>query len=69
MGKSQVHVFTVSTEEFGNQVSQGVYLGSLQLNGGLLLPLLTALSWSLALAWALALDLGLHLPLLLQRDI
>ena len=45
------------------------YLGSLQLNGGLLLPLLTALSRSLALAWALALDLGLHLPLLLKRDI
>lgn len=45
------------------------YLGPFQLNSGLLLPLLAALSRSLALAWALALDLGLHLPLFLQRDI
>lgn len=45
------------------------YLGSLQLNGGLLLPVLAALSRSLALAWALALDLGLHVPLLLKGDI
>lgn len=51
------------------RLTQAGYLGSLQLNGGLLLPLLTALSRSLALAWALALDLGLHLALLLQRDI
>lgn len=45
------------------------YLGSLQLNGSLLLPLLSTLSRSLALAGALALDLGLHFPLLLQGDI
>lgn len=45
------------------------YLGSLQLDGGLLLPLLAALSRSLALAGALALDLSLQLALLLQRDI
>lgn len=59
----------IATDEFGYIVSQVGHLGSLQLNGGLLLPLLAALSRSLALAWALALDLGLHLPLLLQRDI
>lgn len=45
------------------------YLSSLELNGGQLLPLLSVLSRSLALAGALALDLGLHLALLLQRDI
>lgn len=45
------------------------YLGSLQLNGGLLLPLLAALPRTLALAGALALDLGLHIALLLQGDI
>lgn len=50
-------------------LSQPVYLGSFQLNGSLLFPLLSALSRSLTLAWALALDLSLHLPLLLERDI
>lgn len=52
-------------------VEQFDYLGSLQLNGSQLLSLLSILSRSLAvaLARALALDLGLHLTLLLQRDI